>query len=86
MSIEIRPCGTVEELRDALNGIGHYFGHDNTVEDAERLIDRLGILNHGGAAKAAPLLFLFATTLATACSRRARPSGARNTQPRDCDR
>src|SRR5207244_2012380 len=36
MSIEIRPCSSVEELRDALNSIGHYFGHDNTVEDAER--------------------------------------------------
>jgi predicted acetyltransferase len=36
MSIEIRPCGSVEELRDALNAIGHYFGHENTVEDAER--------------------------------------------------
>jgi predicted acetyltransferase len=36
MSTEIRPCSSVEELRDALNVIGHYFGHDNTLEDAER--------------------------------------------------
>ena len=25
-----------EELRDALNAISHYFGHENTLEDAER--------------------------------------------------
>jgi predicted acetyltransferase len=36
MDIEIRPCASHEELRDALNAIGHYFGGENTVEDAER--------------------------------------------------
>jgi predicted acetyltransferase len=36
MSIEIRPCRTVEELRDAMNAIAHYFGKDNSLEDAER--------------------------------------------------
>jgi len=36
MSIEVRPCGSVEELRNALNAISHYFGHENTDEDAER--------------------------------------------------
>ena len=43
MSIEIRPCRSVEEVRDALNGIGHYFGHDNTLEDTERFTERFEI-------------------------------------------
>ena len=43
MSIEIRPCRTVEEVRDALNGIGHYFGDDNDLESAERFTQRLEI-------------------------------------------
>lgn len=34
--IEVRPCGSVEELRDGLNAIGHYFGQENQLEDAER--------------------------------------------------
>ena len=36
MDIEVRPCASVEELRDALNAISHYFGHENQLEDAER--------------------------------------------------
>jgi predicted acetyltransferase len=36
MDIEVRPCASVEELRDALNVIGHYFGYENQIEDAER--------------------------------------------------
>ena len=36
MDIEVRPCASTEELRDALNVISHYFGHENTDEDAER--------------------------------------------------
>src|SRR4051794_41982971 len=36
MDIEVRPCATHEELRDALNAIGHYFGYANELEDAER--------------------------------------------------
>ena len=36
MDIEIRACCCNEELRDALNAIGHYFGYENTLEDAER--------------------------------------------------
>jgi predicted acetyltransferase len=36
MDIEIRACSSVEELRDALNAISHYFGHENQLEDAER--------------------------------------------------
>ena len=36
MDIEVRPCSSVEELRDALNVISHYFGHENQIEDAER--------------------------------------------------
>jgi predicted acetyltransferase len=36
MSIEVRPCSSVEDLRSALNAISHYFGHENSEEDAER--------------------------------------------------
>jgi predicted acetyltransferase len=36
MDIEVRPCSSVEELRDALNVISHYFGHENQLDDAER--------------------------------------------------
>jgi predicted acetyltransferase len=36
MDIEVRACPSVEELRDALNVISHYFGHENELEDAER--------------------------------------------------
>src|SRR5438132_12088929 len=36
MSVEVRACDSLEELRLALNAIGHYFGFDNTAEDAER--------------------------------------------------
>ena len=36
MDIEVRPCASVEELRDALNAISHYFGHENQLEEAER--------------------------------------------------
>lgn len=36
MDIELRPCRSHEELRDALNAISHYFGSENGLEDAER--------------------------------------------------
>ena len=36
MSIEVRPCASLDELRRALDAISHYFGQDNTLEDAER--------------------------------------------------
>ena len=36
MPIDVRACESTEELRDALNAISHYFGHENTDEDAER--------------------------------------------------
>jgi predicted acetyltransferase len=36
MDIAVRPCASVEELRDSLNAISHYFGHENQDEDAER--------------------------------------------------
>src|SRR6266700_4959221 len=36
MDIEVRPCASVEELRGAVNAISHYFGHENSAEDAER--------------------------------------------------
>ena len=36
MDIEVRPCASVEELREALNAVSHYFGHENEADDAER--------------------------------------------------
>ena len=36
MDIEVRPCASVEELRDAINVISHYFGVENQLEQAER--------------------------------------------------
>jgi predicted acetyltransferase len=33
---DIRVCGSVEELRQALNAISHYFASENTLEDGER--------------------------------------------------
>jgi predicted acetyltransferase len=36
MDIEVRPCASPEELRDSLNAIGHYFGQENQLDDAER--------------------------------------------------
>jgi predicted acetyltransferase len=36
VDVEVRPCSSHEELRDALNAISHYFGHENQLEDAER--------------------------------------------------
>jgi len=43
MSIEIRPCTSVEEVRDALNAISHYFGHVNDLESTERFTERMDI-------------------------------------------
>ena len=34
MTPEVRTCRSLEELRDAMNAIGHYFGHENALEDA----------------------------------------------------
>ncbi len=36
MDIEVRPCASVDQLREALDAISHYFGQENQVEDAER--------------------------------------------------
>jgi predicted acetyltransferase len=36
MTVDIRPCASVTEFRDALNAISHYFGNESTDEDAER--------------------------------------------------
>ena len=42
MDIEVRPCTSVEELRDAINAISHYFGAERPLEEAERFaqVDR----------------------------------------------
>src|SRR4051812_5998233 len=59
MDIDVRPCVSVEEVRDALNVVSHYFGHENQLEDAERFAQwieverlhaaRVGNLTVGGA-------------------------------------
>ena len=36
MTVDVRTCKDVEELRQALDAISHYFGHENQTEDAER--------------------------------------------------
>ena len=36
MTVDVRPCASHDELARALDAIGHYFGFQNTVEDAER--------------------------------------------------
>src|SRR4051795_10833328 len=36
MDIEVRPCASLEELREALNSINHYFGNQTQLEDVER--------------------------------------------------
>jgi predicted acetyltransferase len=36
VDVEVRACSSTGELRDALNAISHYFGHENQLEDAER--------------------------------------------------
>src|ERR1700744_4003067 len=36
MAIEVRPCESVAELRDAVDAISHYFGSSNSDEEAER--------------------------------------------------
>jgi predicted acetyltransferase len=36
MGFNVRPCSSVEELRDALNVISHYFGNQHQLEVAER--------------------------------------------------
>jgi predicted acetyltransferase len=43
MSIEIRPCRSADEVRQALDGIGHYFGHTNTLPEAERFTERMDV-------------------------------------------
>src|SRR5581483_3042948 len=43
MEIDIRPCRSLQELRDALSPISHYFAHENTVEDAERFAQWLEV-------------------------------------------
>ena len=36
MTVDVRTCTDTDELRQALNAISHYFGHENQTEDAER--------------------------------------------------
>jgi hypothetical protein len=37
VSIDVRPCSSVDELRQALDPISHYFGNRQTEEGAEEL-------------------------------------------------
>src|SRR3954462_5025794 len=43
MSIEVRPCRSVEEVRVALNAINHYFGNDIDLKSTERFLERMDI-------------------------------------------
>jgi predicted acetyltransferase len=43
VSIEIRPCRSVEEVRDVVDAISHYFGEDNDLESIERFTKRMEI-------------------------------------------
>jgi predicted acetyltransferase len=43
MSIAVRACRSADEVRQALDGIGHYFGHTNTLEESERFLERMDI-------------------------------------------
>jgi predicted acetyltransferase len=52
MAVDVRPCGSVEELREGLNAINHYFGHRNEPEDAERFaqwidVERMHVARDG---------------------------------------
>ena len=51
MDIDVRPCSSTEELRDALNAISHYFGHENQLEDAERFAKWIEVDQAHGAAR-----------------------------------
>src|SRR3954468_18885619 len=53
MEIDVQPCGSTAELRDALNVISHYFGQENKDEDAERFanwidVDRMHTARENG--------------------------------------
>jgi predicted acetyltransferase len=68
MSIEVRPCASLDELRSGLNAIGHYFGHDNTEEDAERFaqwieLDRMHLAFDGDSIVGAAGAFTFAMSV-----------------------
>jgi predicted acetyltransferase len=43
MGIEVRACRSADEVRQAIDGIGHYFGHSNTLEEAERFLERMDV-------------------------------------------
>jgi predicted acetyltransferase len=54
MDIDVRPCRSTAELRDALNVISHYFGQENKDEDAERFanwieVDRMHAAQENGS-------------------------------------
>jgi len=53
LSIDVVACNSHEELADALDAIGHYFAHQNTLEDAERFarwieVDRMHAARENG--------------------------------------
>jgi predicted acetyltransferase len=41
LAIEVRPCASVEEFRDAVNAISHYLGRETELEDAGRFAQLL---------------------------------------------
>jgi predicted acetyltransferase len=53
VTIDVRPCRSVEERRDGLRAVGHYFGLDTQLEDAERFaqwieLDRMHVARIDG--------------------------------------
>jgi predicted acetyltransferase len=53
MTVDVRACGSLEELRAGLDAINHYFGHRNEPEDAERFaqwieVERMHVAPEGG--------------------------------------
>ena len=47
--MDVRPCASTEELADALGVIGHYFGLDRSIENAERFLDWIELDRMHGA-------------------------------------
>jgi predicted acetyltransferase len=43
VTVDIRQCASHEELARALDAIGHYFGVQNTIEDAERFANWMDV-------------------------------------------
>jgi predicted acetyltransferase len=64
MPLEVRSCASVEELREGLDAINHYFGHRADAEDAERFarwieVERMHVAHDGDRIVAGAGAFTF---------------------------